>query len=530
MSSLPKIQKLHLKNFKSFRKAEIPFSNGFTSIVGSNGSGKSNILDALLFVMGSTSLKSIRASKLTDLINSSTSENYAKVELCLKKGKDKYEISRLIDKTGKSVFRINGNRKQLNEVSSLLSGLGFSNENHNIVVQGDITKIINLSPLQRREIIDDTAGLKEFDEKKAEAEKELDKVAQKIKDVRIVLNERNSFLLDVEKEKQLAEKYNSLKEKKNSIKATLIYKELQENISFLDNANKNLNSLSIKKQEIEDKLSSAEEELKESKKELVSINQNIIESNKKIYSEVGSDLESKKSDLRVLLESIDFNSKVFEKNQKKLFGIEKEISEIDNKKTFSFSEKEKLENKLAPIMEQIEVLQNQKSELEQSVESKNKEIVLLKKELIDLEDDFKQINSEIFELELESKNIDSKNELTKNSTIKIKREIDSLNSDLKKFDVFEKELESINKNYSDCSKLLLDNKKQLEHINESYHETIAKINELEKSIKELNLSDSVCFVCESPLDDKNKKLLLLKKQNLIKSLNQELSSFSTKKK
>ena len=61
---MPHIQKMVLKNFKSFRKADIPIAKGFTAIAGSNGSGKTNILDALLFVLGATSLKSLRASML----------------------------------------------------------------------------------------------------------------------------------------------------------------------------------------------------------------------------------------------------------------------------------------------------------------------------------------------------------------------------------------------------------------------------------------------------------------------------------
>ena len=111
-----KIQKLVLKNFKSFQKAEIPISNGFTAIAGSNGSGKTNILDALIFALGTNSLKSLRAAKLTDLVNNSAAENYAKVELYLKDGSKGYVVQRMIDKHGKCVYRLNDERKTRDEM------------------------------------------------------------------------------------------------------------------------------------------------------------------------------------------------------------------------------------------------------------------------------------------------------------------------------------------------------------------------------------------------------------------------------
>ncbi|PJA21452.1 MAG: chromosome segregation protein SMC, partial [Candidatus Diapherotrites archaeon CG_4_10_14_0_2_um_filter_31_5] len=165
MSSV-RIGKLRLKNFKSFKQAVIPFSKGFTTIAGSNGSGKSNILDAIMFVLGMTSLKMMRASKLVDLVNNEAKESYGLVEVELNQPDKKYLLSRTIDKQGKSVYRIDSKRATLNETISLLTELGVSATGYNIVVQGDVTKIIEMNPGQRREIIDDLAGLSEFDHKK----------------------------------------------------------------------------------------------------------------------------------------------------------------------------------------------------------------------------------------------------------------------------------------------------------------------------------------------------------------------------
>src|SRR3989338_7676303 len=96
---------MKLKNFKSFRKADIPFAPGFTAIAGANASGKSNILDALLFAMGITSLRLLRASKLTELVNHDATEGYAKVELTIQDDAgNKIEITRMVDRSGKSIL------------------------------------------------------------------------------------------------------------------------------------------------------------------------------------------------------------------------------------------------------------------------------------------------------------------------------------------------------------------------------------------------------------------------------------------
>src|SRR3989338_5816830 len=119
-----RLGKMRLKNFKSFKKAEISLHHGFTAIAGANASGKSNILAALLFVLGATSLKMLRASKLTDLVNHDASEDYALVEIEIDDNDKKYLISRTVDTRGQSVVRLDGKRKTLNEVTSLLMELG----------------------------------------------------------------------------------------------------------------------------------------------------------------------------------------------------------------------------------------------------------------------------------------------------------------------------------------------------------------------------------------------------------------------
>ncbi|RLG70714.1 MAG: hypothetical protein DRO04_01310, partial [Candidatus Iainarchaeum archaeon] len=305
MSSV-RLAKLRLKNFKSFKQATIPFAKGFTAIAGANGTGKSNILDAILFVLGATSLKMLRASRLTDLVNRYASENYAEVELTIKDEEKNinYVISRTIDKQGKSIFRMNGKRSSLNEITSLLNELNIRPTGYNIVVQGDINRIIEMNPVQRRELIDELAGLKEFDEKKAEALKNLEKVENKIKEVKIVLNEREIRLKELEAERELAMKYQQLKKELFNCKASLLNAEIKKLEKEKEKTLAKEKKMNEKYQKPSERKEAAQKEISELENKLDEIKQKLIKSNESIYEGIGKFLEEKKSLQKVLEERI----------------------------------------------------------------------------------------------------------------------------------------------------------------------------------------------------------------------------------
>ena len=171
------IEKLLLDNFKSFgRTTELPFYQDFTTVSGPNGSGKSNIIDAILFCLGLSRSSRIRAEKLTDLIynpgddNKSIRPNEAIVEVTLNNsanelsrdqissilGTDRLgdvshiKITRRVKKTEKnyySYYYVNDRSVNLSSIQELLSYVGITPEGYNVVMQGDVTSIIQMTPL-----------------------------------------------------------------------------------------------------------------------------------------------------------------------------------------------------------------------------------------------------------------------------------------------------------------------------------------------------------------------------------------------
>ncbi|MEM5783008.1 MAG: AAA family ATPase [Candidatus Aenigmatarchaeota archaeon] len=227
---MPRIERLEMQGFKSFaKKTIIEFPTNFSLICGPNGSGKSNILDSICFVLGRTSAKSMRADRLSQLIyNGDKPAEYAKVSLVLNNSdkifpleEEHITISRSINRKGVSIYKLNGNTVTREKIIEILRAGNIHPDGHNIILQGDITEIIEMSPIERREIIDEISGIAEFDEKREKAQKELSVVEERLKEATITLNERFAILKKLEKEKEAAEEFERLSKELDAVRATI---------------------------------------------------------------------------------------------------------------------------------------------------------------------------------------------------------------------------------------------------------------------------------------------------------------------
>ena len=207
------ITELEIDNFKSFlKKTKIPFFEGFTVISGPNGSGKSNIIDSILFVLALSSSRTLRAEKLTDLINLNSAKPTAEVSLSFSDGT---KIRRRIKKTGSGYYSYNYLNEKLckqSEVTEFLSKFGIKPHGYNVVMQGDITRIIEMSDFERRKIIDEIAGVSEFDAKKDQAIRELEVVRERIEREEILLAELGERLTTLSREREQALLYRKWEE------------------------------------------------------------------------------------------------------------------------------------------------------------------------------------------------------------------------------------------------------------------------------------------------------------------------------
>jgi len=202
------ITELEIDNFKSFsKKTKIPFLPGFTVISGPNGSGKSNIIDSILFVLALSSARNLRAEKLTDLINLNSGKNTAEVAIEFSDGT---KIRRRIKRTGNGYYSYNYLNDRVckqGDIVEFLAKHGIKPHGYNVVMQGDVTRIMEMSDNERRKILDEIAGVSEFDLKKEQALRELDVVRERIEREELLLLELQKRVNELKKERACALEY-----------------------------------------------------------------------------------------------------------------------------------------------------------------------------------------------------------------------------------------------------------------------------------------------------------------------------------
>ncbi|HLC81312.1 MAG TPA: chromosome segregation protein SMC [Candidatus Nanoarchaeia archaeon] len=276
---MTKINRITIQGFKSFaHKTEIQFNDQFNCILGPNGSGKSNIGDALCFVLGRISAKSLRAEKTANLIfNGGKSKQPAAsgaVEIAFSNEKKSFPVnepevmvSRVISKDGSSSYRVNGKKKTRTEVVDLLSLAKVNPEGYNIILQGDITRFVDMSPLERRKIIEEISDVSVYEDKKHKSILELNKVEEKLNNAEIILKERSTYLKELKKDRDQALKFKELKEKINSYKATYIHLQITElesanavHLAELEKSQQKIRASEEKINGLKDKISSAKSE------------------------------------------------------------------------------------------------------------------------------------------------------------------------------------------------------------------------------------------------------------------------------
>ncbi|MEM0475693.1 MAG: chromosome segregation protein SMC [Candidatus Norongarragalinales archaeon] len=219
------IKKIVLKNFKSFANATVLLEPGFVSLVGPNGSGKTNLIDSLLFAFGESSLKAMRVKRTSDLIHAANP--YAEVSVFLEDAAGKTtEIRRAIRRDGKAKYWLNGKRVKKYAVDDFLAANRITL--HNVIKQGEVQRIVEMNSKDRRALIDFIANVAEYEQKKTEALGELDKVEARLREARVLSAEREGYLKELEQDKRNAEKFVALDERRKRLKATLLWLELSE--------------------------------------------------------------------------------------------------------------------------------------------------------------------------------------------------------------------------------------------------------------------------------------------------------------
>jgi chromosome segregation protein len=369
------INSMVIRNFKSFGgdPIKLTFQPGFNIITGPNGSGKSNILDAVQFVLGELGSKRMRSLDLSGLIYDGAGEEHtgraqvAQVSLyfdnrdrVLAIDRNTVIIGRKMDREGKSDYLLNGKRTSRRQLVELLEMAGISAGGYNIVLQGTATRLSDLTPSERMNALEDLVGIREYDQKKADARIKLNEAERKIEIASARIEEIKKQVNDLEKQRNNAILFNLLTEEENRLSAhrlTVQINNLESNLEEVDN----------KIKEKEDELTGIEEERTKFRGERTQAQQRLDEFNKEASERGNTRLPLLKSDLvgkTTLRESLEARKK--ENNQRKLvlekIIIDKE-GEVENSKTEMTNRRTHLEQINQDELELNNELEGKKLEL-----------------------------------------------------------------------------------------------------------------------------------------------------------------------
>ena len=236
---MTKINRVELQGFKSFRKKTVlPFLAGMTAVVGENGSGKSNLFDAISFVMGRRSSQ-LRADRLEHLIFNG-GERYEPAETAdvtlfldnqdgvfnsfLEEGAEVAEVSLGRRITRKSTtYTFMGHSCARTTIDDVLEAARIDPDGQQLIAQGRITEIVRRTPLRRREILDEVSGIAAYDEKRDQAISELKEVKSKLNTHRMLLAERHRRLLGLQKERDAALAYQALTQEQDRLRRSIAH-------------------------------------------------------------------------------------------------------------------------------------------------------------------------------------------------------------------------------------------------------------------------------------------------------------------
>src|SRR6056297_1021062 len=410
------IRKLVLDSFKSFgRKTEIPFYEDFTVVTGPNGSGKSNIIDSVLFALGLARTRGIRAEKLTDLIynpgyedgaEESSGPREASVEVVLDNADGTLDRSQVVNAAGSdnvgdvdeirikrrvketednyySYYYLNGRSVNLSDIQDLLAQAGVTPEGYNVVMQGDVTGIINMTPHERREIIDEIAGVAEFDAKKEDALAELDTVTERIEEAELRIEEKRDRLDQLRDEREAALEYKGLREEKEEYEGYLKAAELEEKRSDLEATREDV-------ADREDELEALQADLDEKQGRVVRLEDDL--------EELNAEIERKGEDEQLAIKSeIEEVKGEISRIEGEIESAEEKISEAENERRQAFVEIDRKQETVDELDEEIREVKLEKASVKSDVQTKEAELEEIEAEIESVDTEFDELKAELAE-------------------------------------------------------------------------------------------------------------------------------------
>ncbi|MBQ3116250.1 MAG: chromosome segregation protein SMC [Clostridia bacterium] len=480
-------EKVEIYGFKSFAdKAEIKFGDGITGIVGPNGCGKSNVADAIRWVLGEQSAKTLRGSSMQDVIFSGTqgrkSLSYCEVSLYFDNSNKMFSIdyneliiTRKLFRSGESEYYINKQPARLRDIVDLLHECGIGKEGYTIIGQGKVEEIMSAKPEDRRMIFEEATGIAKFKTRKNESERKLERTHENLVRYIDILTEIENQLAPLERQAAKAKEFNELSEE-------LKFHELNTYIAKVDGVETAKGKINVRIKGIEEQSALRSSELEKVQSEYDKIFSDISEADIKLKN-----LNDELLEKRVNMEKSSGAKQLYEQ---KISYLKSQIERANNEikanielvkeceQTFTDNE-QKLGNDLA----QLEELQKQAEKLSKKLLTVSEKIALgeelqnaNRKKVIESIETLSDIK-----LNKGTKSIEKSNLMEK---------LDELTTKLDELSVKRDELfnnkEKCDKNIDELDRAIFDLRNQIEHKEDEIRNGNEEVAKLDNAIYSLN--------------------------------------------
>ncbi|MCL1836721.1 MAG: AAA family ATPase, partial [Treponema sp.] len=358
------LKHLSILGFKSFAdRTEVKFADGITALLGPNGCGKSNVVDAVKWVLGEQATKSLRAEKMEDVIFNGTESrkalNVAEVALTIANEEGllpldmpEVEIKRRLYRSGESEYFINSQPSRLKEVRELFWDTGVGKAAYSVMEQGKIDQILSSKPDERRYLFEEAAGITRYKVKGAEAERNLAKTAENMRQVELVLGEvkRSYDTLRAQSEKTL--KYRALRDEIFNCELDIQLLRLKQHRYERDERNETLRRRAADRDKIREDMESESRALEAHMDEVNSMEAKLVEMQKNIYG-LALEKNAKENTARLLGDQRNEGVIKIEQNESREKQINHKIEELNNDALGQDEAAIELRKKAASIEENI---------------------------------------------------------------------------------------------------------------------------------------------------------------------------------
>lgn len=388
------LKRLEMQGFKSFaEKIKLDFNCGITAVVGPNGSGKSNIADAIRWVLGEQSVKTLRGSKMEDVIFAGTEHRkplgFAEVTIVLDNSDstlpidyEEVAITRRVYRSGESEYLINKTNCRLKDITELLLDTGIGRDGYSVIGQGRIDEILSTRSEDRRQIFEEASGIMKYKVRKHDAEKKLELTRQNLERINDIIAELESQLEPLREQSEKARRFLDLREELKVLEVNVYLDSMKKFRDRLEVMDKQLKTVQDQINDENNKLDEITRSNKEKTDLLKSMDERLEEA-KQLFYEMEGNLERCSSEIKLNQEKIANLMQNIERLDTEKAELREKIEVLETEEAGKKDRLKYLERQLEEYSAKLAGFEKQMEELLKTLDEEERSIELLKSEIMD---------------------------------------------------------------------------------------------------------------------------------------------------